>query len=1500
MADFKPEDFLSRTLTRSAVSKLKKNEIVTLCEHLELTDVIPVETLLKPALVSQVCTQLLNLGFFGDDAIKDEENKAARERAAEKEHILKLKEIELKVAARSDSFNVAQQVRLVPKFAEKDVDKFFLAFEKTATSLAWPRDKWPILLQTSLSGRALDAYSALSVNQIADYDVVKGEILKTYELVPEAYRQKFRRFQKPYQVTHVEFAREKKTLCERWLASQKVGSDFVKLKELILVEEFKNSVSKEIRSYLEEHKVTTLENAAILADEYYLTHKTHFQAARPSSGQKPTDQSSKPDPAGSKQNAEQSYKAHSGARQKVFCEHCKKPGHRKDKCFQLHPELRNARVDTGVKPVGALQPITPPIDLEGIEPVLESGEKDGYDGFKSEGKVSLRQEGSQISVTMLRDTGSMQSLIVESVLGEFPNQPSGHIWVKGIDCQDILIPLHDIWLESSYYTGVIRVGVVSQLPMKNVTFLLGNDIAGNQVKTVPVLSLQPRAVTETENLETEYPGIFPACVMTRSQKLLQSCGDESSMQIPGEIPEEGVSLADTFFTKITNQNADKSEDLRFNESALKECQTGDSSLQNAFNQALSEIEVENLPVSYYLKNGILMRKWRPSNVPANQSWHEVHQVVLPEKYRNEVLKLAHDLPMSGHMGVRKTKDRILKHFFWPSLHKDVAEYVRSCHTCQVVGKPNQNIKPAPLIPIPVFGNPFESIIIDCVGPLPKTQTGYSYLLTLMDEATRFPEAIPLRKINAQSVVAALLKFFTRMGLPRVIRSDQGSNFLSGIFQEVLHTLGVSHKTSSAYHPQSQGALERFHQTFKTMLRGYCYDHEKDWDKGIDFLLFAIREVPNESLGFSPFELIFGHEVRGPLHLFKEQLLGETIGDLHMLKYVSVFKTRLNEACQFAKDHLLKAQQKMKTWFDKKARVQVFVPGDKVLLLIPMPGNPLQAKFSGPYEVLQKLNSVDYLVHTPDRRKTKRICHVNMIKPYFEREAKVCAVTSVNQSLVEQSHDEESDVDITVEQEKMSPQPLLNSDVLGNLDSKLKHLTVAQSQEVIQLIDEFKQLFADVPGRAKVAEHDIILLEGVTPVKQHPYRLNPAKMAALQAEIDYMLKNDLIEPSESPWSSPVLLIPKPDKSYRLCIDFRFINNLTKSDSHPIPRVEDCIDKMGKAKFISKFDLLKGYWQVPLTEKSKEITAFVTPEHFYQCKVMAFGLKNAPSSFTRMMNSVIRGLKNCAVFIDDVAIGSDTWEEHLMQIRKLFERLAEANLTVNLTKSEIGHAHITYLGFSVGQGKVLPRQAKIEAIDKFPVPKCRKDVLKYLGTVGYYRKFCPNFADVALPLTTLLSKEVKFKWTPQCQVAFETLKKLLKNPPVLVVPDFEKGFKLTVDASDVGIGGVLFQESDDGIDHPVAYYSKKLNKHQRNYSTIEKETLALVLAVQHFEIYISAGVFPVQVFSDHNPLKYLHRFKNKNQRLTRWSLFLQEYSLQIFHIAGKANILADGLSRINHEI
>ena len=681
-----------------------------------------------------------------------------------------------------------------------------------------------------------------------------------------------------------------------------------------------------------------------------------------------------------------------------------------------------------------------------------------------------------------------------------------------------------------------------------------------------------------------------------------------------------------------------------------------------------------------------------------------------------------------------------------------------------------------------------------------------------------------------------------------------------------------------------------------MIRSYCFDTEKDWDEGIHLLLFAVRESVQESLGFSPFELVFGHSVRGPLKLLKEKFLSNDETPLNLLQYVSDFRNRLSRACEVARSNLKTSQGKMKARYDNHVIDRKFKPGDKVLALLPIPGRPLQARYFGPYIIDKKTSDLNYIINTPGRRKNKQMCHVNMLKEYFDRDSSISKQITVVNTVPQESNVFEPEVNSDfIDKSDPGPSKLENSDILRNLNNKLFHFEPSQQEELKQLIHEYEHLFPDIPTRTDKIYHDVIV-EDSKPVKQHPYRMNPLKRKYLQDEVKYLLENDFIEPSQSNYSSPCILVPKSNRTYRMCTDYRKVNSVTKTDSFPIPRIDDCIDKVGNSKYVTKFDLLKGFWQVPLTDRAKEVSAFATPNGLYQYKVMPFGMKNSPATFQRLVNNVICGLDGCDAYIDDVIIYSDSWSDHLQRIRKFFDRLSTAKLTVNLAKTEFCHATVTFLGHLVGQGQVKPLEAKVNAISEFPVPKCKRQLMRFLGMAGYYRKFCKNFSGIAEPLTNLLKKSTKFKWNDKCQDAFDRLKAILKSAPVLLAPDFDKCFKLAVDASDVGIGAVLLQEDNNGIDHPVCYFSKKFNKHQKNYSTIEKECLALILAIQQFEVYLTSSTSPIVVFSDHNPLSFLHKLKNKNQRLLRWSLLLQEFNLDIRHIKGKDNIIPDALSRV----
>ena len=367
-------------------------------------------------------------------------------------------------------------------------------------------------------------------------------------------------------------------------------------------------------------------------------------------------------------------------------------------------------------------------------------------------------------------------------------------------------------------------------------------------------------------------------------------------------------------------------------------QSNDKELLDLFKIASTPEEAEKLNGGYLIMDNIRMRKWSPTECDNGEKGETVYQIMVPTAYRQEVLELAHDLPISGHLGISKTYNRGLQHFYWPDLKRDMAKWCKECHTCQLGGKPNQNIPQAPLHPIPVFDEPFSHIIIDCVGPLPKNKSQNEYLLAIMCSSTRVPEAIPLRSIKTNTILKTLIKFFQQI--------------------PVMNQLGIKQYKSSAYHPGSQGALERFYQILKTMIKMYCIENSRDWDEGVHLLLFALRESFQESLGFSPFKLVFGHVVHGPLLLLKEKWLDEDPESMSVLNYVANFKDRLFRAGQMAKRNLQESQSKMKVWYDRKAKSRCFEPRDRVLVLFPVEGNPLQAKYSGPYKVVKKINDTN--------------------------------------------------------------------------------------------------------------------------------------------------------------------------------------------------------------------------------------------------------------------------------------------------------------------------------------------------------------------------------------------------------------------------------------------------------------------------------------------------------------------------------------------------------------
>ena len=381
----------------------------------------------------------------------------------------------------------------------------------------------------------------------------------------------------------------------------------------------------------------------------------------------------------------------------------------------------------------------------------------------------------------------------------------------------------------------------------------------------------------------------------------------------------------------------------------------------------------------------------------------------------------------------------------------------------------------------------------------------------------------------------------------------------------------------------------------------------------------------------------------------------------------------------------------------------------------------------------------------------------------------------------------------------------------------------------------------------------------------------------------MEQDGIIERSNSEWAFPIVLVQKKDGSLRMCVDYRRLNAITEADACPMPQVDDLIDSV---KYVTTLDLSRGYWQVPVQEESQPYTAFATPYGLYQFKVMPFGLHGAPATFQRMMDNVLRDCADyAAAYLDDVVIHSASWEEHLQHMRKVLQRLREAGLTVKPKKCQLAMRRCTYLGHVVGNGEVQPEETKVEAIRNYPTPRTKKQVRAFLGLTGYYRKFIPAYADLAATLTDLTGKNApnQIRWTDLCEKAFLLLQDTLRSHPILKSPDFDREYILQTDASDRGVGAVLSQLDNEGNEHPIAYFSRKLLPRETRYSTVEKECLAIKLATHAFRVYLLGREFVIQ--TDHRALEWLHRLKDNNARLTRWCLALQPYNFTVRYRSGK---------------
>ncbi|XP_078246884.1 uncharacterized protein LOC144588290 [Pogona vitticeps] len=1029
-----------------------------------------------------------------------------------------------------------------PTYKQGDCPENFLKiFERSCDDFSVRETEKMIILRSLLSGKMADVYADMPVELSKDYSEFKKMVFNRFGINSEHLRQKFRKLTKRSDESYTQLGFNLEKCLDRWLEQENVKT-FQELKNVVGLEQFYSLLHGELKFLVQERKPTDVRNAAQIADfisqirgpscyEGRGVRKTWDPKFSKEQAQRQTKVgghfSEKPSEQGqhSKQVLEgkeklERFDGKSSWGERI-CFICKKKGHIAAQCFntrqnkEIPPQkvnVKEAKAVFCVQSKPQASSIESSVTMETQAEAVRSSELDTLKELPLAEVVHcyyietncalLESAGDRIKVfendyTALRDTCSQISICHSDIVPQSCMIADQTLSVKGIGSELVSLPVAGLKIEYQGWKGFWRVGVSSEIP---TPFLIGNDL--------------------TKHVKS-------ALVVTRAQ----SVQSEASNETDSQGPEKFVPQPEAFSVEIPQKSL-----------FVKE-QTADPTLKDCFGKVTGKDLSPECPERFIIKGGLLYKE-KLNNI--SKGGPEVkRQLVVPEKYRPMILEKGHADIFSAHMGINKTKQRIAQNFYWPDMGKHIKSFCQRCHICQRQGS-NCDKTRAKLYPLPVISTPFTRLGVDIIGPMPNaTKRGNRFILTIVDHATRYLEAIPLRNIETQTVAEALVNYMSRMGFPSEIITDLGTSFTSRLMKRLWQICGIKHLETSPYHPESNGLTERFNGTLIRMIRAYLQENPNNWDQKLQLLLYAYRSVPQESTGFSPFELLFGRQVRGPLDLIKqnwEQCFEDD--PQNVVAYIDSLMNCLKRNMDLAVENLTTKKAKQKQWYDRKARERQFNPGDDVLRLKPIKGNKLQLKWDGPYRVVEKMSDLNYIIED-EEGSGRRVVHINALKPYYRETNHVLfAMKAAGKEEPELPFWEGRG------QQKYNPQDVQISPTLST----------EQHNSLLALVTRYREVFSSKPGVAKGVLHKIDT-GNASPQSVTPYRVTGPYVEKVRKELDEMLKDQIIVPSSSAWSAPIVLVYKPDGSVRFCVDYRKLNAVTKPDAYPMPRLDDFIETIG---------------------------------------------------------------------------------------------------------------------------------------------------------------------------------------------------------------------------------------------------------------------------------------------------------------------------------------------------